>query len=229
MKLDRLERKRLHDEKMKADKERKTREDEERKAKEEQDRVQKEEERRQRKEELLKKIQDSKKERTVKKRKEDLRVRQVSKARPLFQKLTDKFEEEEKQLTLEEQKRALDQKRNFVLQVPAGQISSHVKEYQEAYQEKKQQILAEIERKRVEEAQQLQDHVGRLKYKPNAALIEQDIQRNLGTVSTVDNSGHQNYIFNSPNGKSPNNLQIKSQEYRGKAGILQNQVVLDRL
>ena len=36
-------------------------------------------------------------------------------------------------MTLEEQKKALDQKRNFVLQVPAGNIKSHVKEYEEAY------------------------------------------------------------------------------------------------
>ena len=113
--------------------------------------------------------------------------------------------------------------------MPAGNIISHVKEYEEAYKEKKQQILAEIERKRLEEAQKLEEHIGKLKYKPNAALIERDIQRSLGTVNTVDNAGHQNHILNSPNGKSPNNLQIKSQEYRGKAGILQNQVVLDRL
>lgn len=51
----------------------------------------------------------------MKKRKEDLRVRQVSKAKPLYKKLNDKFEQEEKQLTLEEQKKALDEKRNFVL------------------------------------------------------------------------------------------------------------------
>lgn len=74
-------------------------------------------------------------------------------------------------MTLEEQKKALDQKRNFVLQVPAGNIKSHVKEYEEAYKQKKQQILAEIERKRLEEAQKLEDHINSLKYKPNAALI----------------------------------------------------------
>ena len=68
------------------------------------------------------------------------------------------------------QKKALEEKRNFVNQVPAGRFKKAFGEHEVNYKLMKGEQEAAIAKKREEERIQLKSHQGSLKFKPKKAL-----------------------------------------------------------
>ena len=106
--------------------------------------------------------------------------REINKSKPKYLQIQEKFEQETESLELAKQKKALEDKRNFVNQVPAGGFKRAFGEHEVNYQQMKEEREALISQKRQEEKSKLQNHYGKLKFKPNKEAIEAyDISRQV--------------------------------------------------
>ena len=72
---------------------------------------------------------------------------------------------------LAKQKKALEDKRNFVNQVPAGGFKKAFGEHEINYKLNKDKVEAEIAKKREDEKAQLKNHYGSLKFKPKKSPL----------------------------------------------------------
>ena len=74
--------------------------------------------------------------------------KEVTKQKPLYIQLDEKFQKEVVESDLAEKKRLLEVKRSLMNVVPGGALGSVVEEQTRLYRERKETIMAEIERKR---------------------------------------------------------------------------------
>ena len=104
--------------------------------------------------------------------------KEINKSKPRYLQIQEKFEQETESQELAKQKKALEDKRNFVNQVPAGGFKKAFGEHELNYKQMKSEREALIAQKRQEEKSKLKNHYGKLKYKPNREAIEAyDINR----------------------------------------------------
>ena len=92
--------------------------------------------------------------------------REVSKGKPLYKKVEERYQQEVESQELATIKKALENKRNFVNQVPAGGFKKAFGEHEINYKQMKDEREAKIAQKRVEEKNKLKNHYGALKFKP---------------------------------------------------------------
>lgn len=81
--------------------------------------------------------------------------KEVSKQKPLYIQLDEKFQKEVVESDLAEKKRLLEVKRSLMNVVPGGALGSVVEEQTRLYRERKETIMAEIERKRRQDKQMM--------------------------------------------------------------------------
>ena len=85
-------------------------------------------------------------------------------------KYQERYEQEVESKELAKQKKALEDKRNFVNQVPAGSLKKVFGEHEINYKMIKEEKEAAIAKRREEEKNQLRNHKGSLKHKPKKTL-----------------------------------------------------------
>lgn len=149
----------------------------------------------------LDKIQKHQEERKAQIAEAEKAYKEINKYKPLYLKVQERFEQETESIELAKQKKALEDKRNFVNQVPAGGFKNAFVEHEVSYRQMKEERESQIALKRLEEKSKLKNHYGQLKYKPNKDAIEAyDINSKLkqlaqsvdGKVPKESNNGNSN-------------------------------------
>ena len=145
--------------------------------------------------EKLDKIHKNAEERSAMIKASDREFKKIEKVQPLYVKYQEKFDQEIESQELAKQKKALEDKRNFVNQVPAGGFKRAFGEHEVNYQKNKDRVEAELAKKREEEQIKMKNHYGSLKYKPKRIDISQqlnspklDMTRNKEGASSLQTS-----------------------------------------
>lgn len=92
--------------------------------------------------------------------------------------MQERYEQEFESKELADRKKALEDKRNFVNQVPAGGFKKAFGEHEINYKQMKEEREAAIAKKREDEKAQLKNHYGSLKFKPKkGAAVQGDMSQ----------------------------------------------------
>ena len=86
---------------------------------------------------------------------------------------------------LAKQKKALEDKRNFINQVPAGGFKRAFGEYEINYKNLKDEHDSAIAKRREEEKNQLRNHQGSLKHRPKKTLTGVDQIGGIATAGSI--------------------------------------------